>query len=563
MILLISWAVISSYLKLWVIVCVFFVTFINFLSVQTFIFHWKHENKVISAKKSQIPEKNIETEISSCFRTAVLTSWISPYTVWFNTLTKVENKFEKYSLAVSNIACLTSVCIIIGTLYIHSIFYKNHCVETVNISHFNDTVPPCSQEEMPTDWFFHILGPLKIGFLITSFFLSSLPLQYIGNYHYKFKISRFIARILCFKMKTKKISFQPVPHYSQFFDILSVFKNVKPWRRDDKLKKLLQKASTEVINYQNPFTGNTWLHTAIEMDKFERPDFEGPMNEYEDPEFERHHFEWPEFERHQFERPKFEWHQFERQQFERPKFKRHQFETHSKNCEFELVKQLIEKGGDPFLLNKAHESIDSLIKLCSFEEFLNRAKKKLEILKKRITTITNELVLFEIFLNKEESDQIVGFAVVSKNGKEKITHKLENGEEVFIAFCLLRKTLHFSIDDWDYWLDRKLKPKLSKVPSVCEIKRLIKQKHDNLGIDEKDRDKHLFSVWQEPIMHSLSLKKIGPSFSFSITLLDVILSQEIVTNSLHHSAFLVKQIQQPTTGLRRNATLHCSKILML
>ena len=125
-ILIFSWAAISSYLKLVVILCVFLVICVNFLTIQTFIFHWKHERKIMSAQKRKILERNIESEISSCFWTALLTPWISPYTVWFNALANDNKIIEKHFLVLLSLPSITTVSFCIGALYAYLIFDANN-----------------------------------------------------------------------------------------------------------------------------------------------------------------------------------------------------------------------------------------------------------------------------------------------------------------------------------------------------------------------------------------------------------------------------------------------------
>ncbi len=94
----------------------------------------------------------------------------------------------------------------------------------------------CSFMEQSTDLFFKTVGPILFGFLFLSF-LSSLFLQFLGNYHNIYNL-------------TKKIPFfKPIIHPSMMVDILD-------WKLcDQRAKTLIKEASVDIINFSDPITG--------------------------------------------------------------------------------------------------------------------------------------------------------------------------------------------------------------------------------------------------------------------------------------------------------------------
>jgi hypothetical protein len=221
-----------------------------------------------------------EEEKRNMFWTGILTSWVSPCTVWVNNL-----KSRSYFLLVSSFTTYFAHMIGIFAVYLRLHYGRDFDMNNGAITHcfnkniyFSPTlnfvfeskltfqseennstkVRICSNEENPSDLFTHTIGPAIIGLLLLSS-LSSISLFVLSNYLSLYKLS-----------KTVFANF-PIIHTSLIHDYLRNYNKLSQTLRGE-LPEVFSFATTfekKVLLQQDRF-GETALHVALSTNLYEQ-----------------------------------------------------------------------------------------------------------------------------------------------------------------------------------------------------------------------------------------------------------------------------------------------------
>ena len=286
-----SWVFLAAYLKFYVVLCVVALMLINFAVLQTVIFKLGSKNKLIDASLDGVPDEKRENECRQIFFTAVLTSWISPLTVWSNNMTSnrkreqlEHNRLSKYFLSITSITSSLTLLLIILTSYAwitpdfvssnanissptpltycfenvdNNSFSSNYsfCFEFVSCFSINDTVPRqrvCRDNESPNDFSRNVAVPAIVGALVVNA-LITLVMQFLGNYENLFRVSKALQLTIIHPTLIND-------YFIQALEELGL--SPKAEKHLSAFKNILSMASEDVINWQNPITGDTCLHVA-------------------------------------------------------------------------------------------------------------------------------------------------------------------------------------------------------------------------------------------------------------------------------------------------------------
>ena len=82
--ILATWTIITAYVRLCIIVCISINMIVVFLALQTFVFRWDRKEKLFDAISTNVSKDKQKSEITKTFWISILTSWISPCSVWIN-----------------------------------------------------------------------------------------------------------------------------------------------------------------------------------------------------------------------------------------------------------------------------------------------------------------------------------------------------------------------------------------------------------------------------------------------------------------------------------------------
>jgi hypothetical protein len=272
--LLLSLVILASYFKLMVLLQIGFIILANFIVLKYILFKGDPFAEVelfYDISYGIYVEERCTQESKSIFRTAILTSWISPCTVWANNLTR-----KSYFLLTSSTTTIFAHLICLLCTYVYILFdrfdvnsnppilhcFKNltnasdfqNVTEETNIFHLitlcSEHCRPihrqCSENENPTDLLFNVVGPIGLSLLCLSFF-ASICLQVLGNYRVMYDWSK---KIFCG---------HPVTHFSFLNDALR--KNLE----DNDMHNIMNiiQHSKDKINIKDPLYGQTLVDALI------------------------------------------------------------------------------------------------------------------------------------------------------------------------------------------------------------------------------------------------------------------------------------------------------------
>jgi hypothetical protein len=225
-----------------------------------------------------------EREPQAILYTAVLTSWVSPCTVWTNNV-QCKSLFLLLSNLISSVVHLLSYIVIsIGFSIAHlpqniSILqcFKNKDISTnANFRYFqgnystsdilkicdDDQCLPvfriCSDDETSTKIFTGTVAPIGITLVVVSF-IAALCLQTLGNYYKIFQWSKLFWPS------------SPILHFSLLQDCLQNWHTMSDSKKEE-LKTFFSqeiKKNKAIINQKDPLFGDTLAHEALEKDLFE------------------------------------------------------------------------------------------------------------------------------------------------------------------------------------------------------------------------------------------------------------------------------------------------------
>ena len=272
--LLFSLVILASYFKGLVLLQIGFIILANFIVLKFILFKGDPFTDVKSLYDKvygiYVQERRSH-ESKSIFWTAILTSWISPCTVWANNLT-----LKSYFLLTSSLTTIAAQVICILCTYVFILFDQldinsnppiTHCFQNLSHSHnlteennifklmkiCNENCRPiqrqCSENEIPTDLLFEVVGPIGLGLLCLSF-VASVCLQVLGNYRVMHDWSK------------KMFCGHPITHFSFLNDALR--KNLE--KKDMKEIMDIIRDSKESIKLKDPLYGQTLVDALIDND---------------------------------------------------------------------------------------------------------------------------------------------------------------------------------------------------------------------------------------------------------------------------------------------------------
>ena len=277
----------ASYCKEFILIFIAFSIFANFVFIRCVYFESKPfpdveielqplKNNVLHNMK----QSRNDQESQLIFDTAVFTSWISPCTVWSNSLTKQ----TRFLLASSSLCIFTHLvslaCIGIflhfGSLNNNKLFPISHChIHPSNATNLHFLIMTstiidiftvcksgapcvsvqrlCSEDENPLDLFVTSVVPIAICLLLLSL-LASVCLQLLGNYLVMYET------FCCFD----------ILHNSLVQDLIRQCKpgqSCKFQGGEDTIIDLISQNSF-VKNQKDPLHGNTCMHEAVFSESF-------------------------------------------------------------------------------------------------------------------------------------------------------------------------------------------------------------------------------------------------------------------------------------------------------
>jgi hypothetical protein len=117
------WAFVAAYQGSYIFITIGAVLIIQYFVLETFVFGWSDKEKIYDAVLCGEPSQNREEKVRQVFKTAIVTSWIAPFTVWCNNkpsffekrkrgLSVMSNYFHQISSAITNVCLL----IILGVI---------------------------------------------------------------------------------------------------------------------------------------------------------------------------------------------------------------------------------------------------------------------------------------------------------------------------------------------------------------------------------------------------------------------------------------------------------------
>jgi len=290
--LLATWIVLTAYIREYVIVCIFLLTGFVYLTLQGFVFRWTTKNMAIDAiSNGVLQSKEANRRSQNIFVVAILTSWISPCSVWCNNIVYRAKKYSwflaNYFLLLSSISSVFSLTISLLSLYsvtnLSSLIQNktnvpvSHCVNQysnenskfrvsnndswIYICQSDERCKPvirlCGKDEEPTDALLKYIIPILLSILLLSV-LSSCCLQFLGDYEKMFFWSRFV-------LKEK-----PLLHYSIIKDNIEMrYQYSEESNQSDtnlfRFNRYLSNLSdaSYIINQSDTYLGNTCLHEAF------------------------------------------------------------------------------------------------------------------------------------------------------------------------------------------------------------------------------------------------------------------------------------------------------------
>ena len=276
----------ATYIRGYILLCIAFTILSNLIMVRSY-FKCKPIpiDKSVFVQKEGEPTYNqsldeAEEEKRNMFWTGILTSWVSPCTVWVNNL-----KSKSYFLLISSLTTYFTHMIGIFAIYLRLFYGRDFAMNNGAITHCfaknlyfkrtlkfvfessltfqseenNSTkVRICSNEENPSDLFTHTIGPVIIGLLSLSF-LSSIFLYVVSNYLSMYKLSR------------KVFNNFPIIHTSLIHDYLRNFGKLSQTLRGE-LPEIFSFAITfeKKVLFQQDRFGETALHVALSNNLFEQ-----------------------------------------------------------------------------------------------------------------------------------------------------------------------------------------------------------------------------------------------------------------------------------------------------
>jgi ankyrin repeat protein len=453
------WIVLTAYIREYVILCIFLLTGLVYLTLQGFVFRWTSNNMATDAILNGVDQPDeAKRRSQNVFFVAIVTSWISPCSVWCNNIAYRAKKFSwflaNYFLLISSISCVFSLTIAVLSLYAvtdGNIIMQNqtnvpvlHCFNHYSnenstiimlsnlswnfICYSEDRCKPvvrlCGEDEEPTDVLRKQVIPSLLTMLLLSL-LSSICLQFLGDYKNMFFWSRFVSKA------------NPLLHHSFIKDNLEIISQYEDYYKFYQYLSNLSNAS-DIINQADTCLGNTCLHEAFY------------------------------------------------------------------NGLFYGLQELITLGGNIFLQNKKGESVSSLMNIAAYQTIKNHIELNNSdvYLEERFEDESNEMYLFQlIILECVDKNNIRGKALLLKNYNEEIwSWETKRETDIVVAKTLFERAKKEILESLTFsnvsqMLNNKLK-------IITEQKSYIK--HLFVDVQEIEsrkteiRNLHQSYVWKTP-----------------------------------------------------------------
>ncbi len=378
--------------------------------------------KMQDANSDRVPCSQRQRETSRTFRIAVLTSWVSPCTVWSNNKSPKEKKTgckissSKFLIVTALTSALSvMLCLVVGIkLKLESssdpfsidnnspvthcfkldnytgqdcVYYVNQtvldsqkCIYLCMDRRCKDIIRLCDKNELPTDMMYKIVFPSLFG-ILALIILSSFALQTFGDYETMFNWTKYLSD----KFQVPKWFSWPIVHPTLINERLELKIEAKmAMNGNETLSDDIEKQNIDPVSKANekclikpdPINGSTCLHFAFQK------------------------------------------------------------------CLFDDVKSMIYLKGNPLQKNNEGESIDSMLQLCSNEtirELMDRVGSDIYYQKRKCSD-GKEFTL-KINMYYCEQSQLNGKATIQDDkGHFQLTKNLKNPFEVVFAMCLLKET---------------------------------------------------------------------------------------------------------------------------
>jgi hypothetical protein len=145
------WAFVGAYQGSYIFIAIGAIMAIQYVFWETFVFGWSNKEKVYDAVLCGEPAKNREEKVQQVFKTAIVTSWIAPCTVWSNNKPSFFEKRKRGSSVMSNYfyqisSTITTVCLLV-VLGVICVLNK---LEMNNFSNKNAPVTHCFHHDNKT-----------------------------------------------------------------------------------------------------------------------------------------------------------------------------------------------------------------------------------------------------------------------------------------------------------------------------------------------------------------------------------------------------------------------------
>jgi hypothetical protein len=141
---IVIWAFVAAYQGSYIFFAIGAIMIIQYFVLETFVFGWSEKEKIYDAVLCGEPAKNREEKVRQVFNTAIVTSWIAPFTAWSNNKPSFFEKRKRGLSVMSNYfyqisSTITTVCLLV-VLVVICLLNK---LDMNNFSNQNSPVTHC------------------------------------------------------------------------------------------------------------------------------------------------------------------------------------------------------------------------------------------------------------------------------------------------------------------------------------------------------------------------------------------------------------------------------------
>jgi hypothetical protein len=115
---LVIWTFVAAYQGSYIFIAIGAVMIIQYFMLETFVFGWSEKEKIYDAVLCGEPSQNRDEKVRQVFKTAIVTSWIAPFTVWCNNKPSFFEKRKRGLSVMSNYffqisSAITAACLLV------------------------------------------------------------------------------------------------------------------------------------------------------------------------------------------------------------------------------------------------------------------------------------------------------------------------------------------------------------------------------------------------------------------------------------------------------------------